>query len=227
MPLSVIGAGFGRTGTLSLKLALEQLGFGPCYHMTEVFKNPKAPGYWEAAADRLPLDWKEVFAGYRATVDWPSATFWRELSQAFPTAKLILTVRDSEAWFASTQATIFKRSFDDLDDAFQRMVSKAIGRLFDQNLHDKDRLIAVYERHNETVQRLIPPERLLVYNVAEGWGPLCDFLGVTAPDAPMPKVNTSEDFERSVAEHAGRAMDAPPQASGAPRHLPLSGGSSS
>jgi hypothetical protein len=205
MSLTVIGAGFGRTGTLSLKLALEQLGFGPCYHMVEVFKNPKAPGYWEAAADRQPLDWKEVFAGYRATVDWPSATFWRELSHAFPTAKVILTVRDSESWFASTQATIFKGAFDDPNDPFQRMVCKVIGRLFDQRLHDKDRVIEVYERHNETVQRLTPPERLLVYNVAEGWGPLCSFLGVAEPDTPMPKVNSSEDFERHIAEHTGRA----------------------
>src|ERR1700755_877814 len=102
MPLSVIGAGFGRTGTLSLKLALEQLGFGPCYHMVEVFKTPKAPGYWEAAADGRPVDWDQVFEGYRATVDWPSATFWRELAEAYPEAKVILTLRDPESWFAST-----------------------------------------------------------------------------------------------------------------------------
>lgn len=203
MPLTVIGAGFGRTGTLSLKLALEQLGFGPCYHMVEVFKNPKAPGYWEAAADHQPLDWKEVFAGYRATVDWPSASFWRELAQAFPTAKVILTVRDSESWYASTQATIFKREFDDPDDPFHSMVRKTIGRLFDQRLHDKDKLIEVYERHNETVRRTIPPERLLAYNVADGWAPLCGFLGVPEPDAPMPKLNSSEDFERHIAEQAG------------------------
>lgn len=204
MPLTVIGAGFGRTGTLSLKLALEQLGFGPCYHMVEVFKNPKAPGYWEAAADHQPLDWKEVFAGYRATVDWPSATFWRELSQAFPAAKVILTVRDPDAWFASTQATIFKGDFDDQSDPFQRMVTKAIGRLFDQRWHDKEKLIEVYERHNETVQRTIPPERLLVYDVAEGWGPLCRFLGVAEPASPMPKTNTTEDFARHVAEQTPR-----------------------
>jgi hypothetical protein len=206
MPLTVIGAGFGRTGTLSLKLALDQLGFGPCYHMVEVFKNPKAPGYWVAAADRQPLDWKEVFAGYRSTVDWPSATFWRELAQAFPAAKVVLTLRDAESWYASTQATIFKRDFDDPDDPCQRMVRATIGRLFDQRLHDKDKLIEVYERHNETVRRTIPPERLLVYNVADGWAPLCGFLGVPVPDAPMPKVNSSEDFPRHVAEHSGRAV---------------------
>jgi hypothetical protein len=200
MTLSVIGAGFGRTGTLSLKLALEQLGFGACYHMVEVFRNPKAPGYWEAAADGQPADWDEVFAGYGATVDWPSATFWRELAEAYPSAKVVLTLRDPEAWFASTQATIFKRGWDDPTDPFQRMVSKVIGRLFDQRMHDKDHVIEVYNRHNATVQQVIPPERLLVYNLAEGWAPLCAFLGVAEPDTPMPKVNTSEDFERHTSE---------------------------
>jgi hypothetical protein len=196
----VIGAGFGRTGTLSLKLALEQLGFGPCYHMVEVFKNPKAPGYWEAAADGQPVDWNEVFAGYGATVDWPSATFWRDLAEAYPSAKVVLTLRDPEAWFASTQATIFKRGWDDPADPFQRMVSKVIGRLFDQRMHDKDHLIEVYNRHNATVQQAIAPERLLVYNLTEGWAPLCGFLGVAEPDTPMPKVNASEDFERHTSE---------------------------
>jgi hypothetical protein len=165
-----------------------------------VFRNPKAPGYWEAAADGQPADWDEVFAGYGATVDWPSATFWRELAEAYPSAKVVLTLRDPEAWFASTQATIFKRGWDDPTDPFQRMVSKVIGRLFDQRMHDKDHVIEVYNRHNATVQQVIPPERLLVYNLAEGWAPLCAFLGVAEPDTPMPKVNTSEDFERHTSE---------------------------
>ena len=130
MPLSVIGAGFGRTGTMSLKLALDQLGFGPCYHMTEVFKNPKASGYWEAAADGKPIDWEEVFAGYRSTVDWPGATFYKQLADAYPEAKVILTERDAEAWFESTQATIFSLHFrDDTQDPWQRMVLKVISDL--------------------------------------------------------------------------------------------------
>jgi hypothetical protein len=201
MPLRVIGAGYGRTGTLSLKLALEQLGFGPCYHMIEVLKNPPAAGYWEAAADGKPVDWEQVFAGYSATVDWPGATFYRELAEAYPEAKVVLSLRDPEAWFASTQATIFRANFDDQDDPWQRMITKVVGNLFERRLRDKDKLIEVFNRHNETVQKLIPPERLLVYQAAEGWGPLCDFLGVPVPDAPMPKVNSTEDFTR---EHADR-----------------------
>jgi len=198
MPLSVIGAGFGRTGTLSLKLALDQLGFGPCYHMIEVFKDPMAPGYWEAAADGRPVDWEEVFAGYGSTVDWPAATFYQQLADAYPQAKVILTVRDPEAWFASTQATIFARPLtDSADDAWARMAVKVIGDLFDRKMSDKQKLIDVYHRHNATVQRVVPAERLLVYDVAEGWEPLCRFLGVPAPDGPMPRVNSTEEFRQN------------------------------
>jgi hypothetical protein len=204
MALSVIGAGFGRTGTMSLKLALEQLGLGPCYHMVEVFKNPKAPGYWEAAADGGAVDWEEVFAGYGATVDWPNATFYRELAEAYPQAKVVLTLRDPQAWFTSTQATIFRRDFSAGTTDFDRMASKVIGRLFDQRLQDEAHCIEVFKRHNETVEQVIPPERLLVYDVAEGWAPLCAFLGVPVPDTPMPKANSTEEFQR---EMAGRAED--------------------
>ena len=199
MVLSVIGAGFGRTGTMSLKLALEQLGFGPCHHMVEVIKNPAAIGWWEAAADGEATDWAKVFEGFNSTVDWPSATFYKELADAYPAAKVILSLRDPEAWFASTQATIFRRAFDDMSDPFQRMAHKVIGRLFDQRLTDKAKVIEVYNRHNETVRRTIPAERLLVYDIAEGWQPLCDFLGVEVPDGPIPKVNTTEDFLQAFA----------------------------
>lgn len=197
MPLSVIGAGFGRTGTLSLKLALEQLGFGPCYHMVEVFKDPKAPGRWESAADGQPSDWEEIFAGYASTVDWPAATFYKELADAYPDAKVILTVRDPEAWFASTQATIFARPFQSgPDEAWSRMAVKVVADLFDRRMNDKQKLIDTYNRHNETVQRVIPAERLLVYEVSEGWEPLCRFLGVPVPHEPMPRVNSTEEFRQ-------------------------------
>ena len=127
MALKVIGAGFGRTGTLSLKLALEQIGLGPCYHMTEVFKNPLAPGWWNEAADGRP-DWGKIYEGYNASVDWPGATFYAQLADAYPEAKVILTVRDSEAWFRSTQATIFPNPTPpDTDRPFDQMFRKTIG----------------------------------------------------------------------------------------------------
>jgi len=197
MTLSVVGAGFGRTGTMSLKLALEQLGFGPCYHMYEVFQNPAAFGYWEAAADGADMDWDLVFEGYASTVDWPSATFYETLADAYPDAKVILTERDPEAWWRSTQATIFTWDATDaaLPEPFLRMVSKAVGALFDQRIHDHDHVIEVFKRHNAHVRQVIPPTRLLVYEVADGWGPLCAFLGVAVPDRPMPKVNTTEEIQ--------------------------------
>lgn len=209
MPLKVIGAGYGRTGTLSLKLALEQLGFGPCYHMVEVFKNPEAPGWWIEAADGHP-DWEKIFAGYSSTVDWPNATFYRELAEAYPDAKVILTERDPEEWFASTQATIFspKLPRDPASVHFQ-MIQKVIGRLFAGRFDDHDTLVEVFKRHNATVREVIPPERLLVYEVAQGWKPLCDFLGVPVPEGPMPKANAREDFMAMFAQRTGRPTPEP------------------
>jgi len=194
MTLKVIGSGFGRTGTMSLKLALEQLGFGPTYHMVEVFKNPQAPGWWVDAADGNP-DWAKIFAGYNSTVDWPNATFYAELAQAYPDAKVIHTERDPEAWFKSTQATIFSDTISgDPSSPFAGMFEKVIRRLFDGRMHDHDHLIEVYNRHNAQVRATIPAERLLVYEVVQGWDPLCAFLGVPVPEAPMPKVNSTEEF---------------------------------
>ncbi|WP_411289356.1 sulfotransferase family protein [Phenylobacterium sp.] len=203
MTLSVIGAGFGRTGTLSLKLALEELGFGPCYHMMEVFKNPSAFGWWEAAADGGPVDWARIFEGYRSTVDWPNATFYRELAEAYPEARVILTERDPETWFASTQATIFAREIDPAtEDPFERMILKVVYGLFDRRMHDKDHVISVFKAHNARVREVIAPERLLVYEVTQGWAPLCEFLGVPVPDGPMPKVNARENFPRDIGRAA-------------------------
>ncbi|THD64387.1 sulfotransferase family protein [Phenylobacterium sp.] len=201
MTLKVIGAGFGRTGTMSLKLALEALGLGPCYHMIEVFKNPAAPDWWyEAALDPARADWAKIFAGYSATVDWPSATFYRELAAAYPEAKVILTERDPDDWFESTQATIFKNDIPaDVEAPFLRMLRKVIYELFDVRMHDRDHVISVYLAHNRTVRETIPADRLLVYRVSDGWAPLCGFLGVAVPDTSMPKVNSREEFAAMVA----------------------------
>jgi len=202
MTLKVIGAGFGRTGTMTLKVALEQIGFGPCYHMVEVFKNG-AYQDWIDAADGKP-DWPKIFEGYNATVDWPNATFYAELADFYPDAKVILTERDPEAWFKSTQATIFKgMNSRDTQVPFELMAQKVVGRLFDQRLHDHDHVIEVFKRHNAEVRKRIPANRLLVYEVAQGWEPLCKFLGVPVPSTPMPKTNTTEEFvARRAAQQA-------------------------
>jgi hypothetical protein len=173
--------------------------------MAEVFKNPAAPDWWyEAAQDPAKADWGKIFEGYDSTVDWPNATYWEELAEVYPDAKVILTERDPNTWFDSTQATIFAdRGLVDSDAAFPRMVRKVVFDLFDGRIHDRDHAIAVFEAHNARVRATIPAKRLLVYEVAQGWKPLCDFLGVTVPDGPMPKVNSREEF-------AARAAGGPP-----------------
>lgn len=199
MALSVIGAGLGRTGTLSLKYALEQLGLGRCYHMMEVFQIPAAPRQWSDAADGKPVDWDEVFEGFGCTVDWPSAEFYRQLADYYPRAKVVLTVRDPQSWYESTQATIF--NFDNHSGAnpeWLEMVQKVIGAKFGGDLHTREHCIDVYNRHNDEVRRTIPAERLLEYTPGQGWGPLCDFLGLPVPDEPYPKVNTTEDFQGRI-----------------------------
>lgn len=199
MPLKVIGAGFGRTGTLSLKLALERLGFGPCYHMAEVIQIPSAVADWTAVFDGAQPDWERIFKGYNATVDWPSTAVWRELSEAYPEAKVILTVRDPVEWWESTQATIFARMGSPPTNPFEAMLQKMIARHFEPRLTDKAYMVEMFERHTADVRASLPPERLLVYQVKEGWAPLCRFLGVPAPDEPMPRVNDREDFKARFA----------------------------
>jgi hypothetical protein len=197
MPLQVIGAGLGRTGTMSLKLALEQLGFGPCFHMVEIFRQPRLAALWERAAKGEPADWEDVFRGFRATVDWPSCNFYNELANLYPEARIILTERDPQEWFESTQKTIFA-DLDDLladqSNPWTRMTKIVIHDFFDGRLHDREHAIAVYEHHNEMVRQIIPSDRLLTYEVAQGWEPLCRFLGVPVPATPFPKANTTDDF---------------------------------
>ncbi len=210
MTLQVIGAGLGRTGTMSLKVALEALGIGRCYHMIEIFGNPGFAGYWERIGRGEAVDWDEVFKGYGATVDWPSCNYYRQLADYYPQAKVILTVRDPDQWFESTQNTIFKdleTIAADPNNSWSRMVSRIIVAMFGGRIHDRAHAIAVYKQHNETVQRTIPKERLLVYEAGQGWEPLCRFLGVPVPQMPYPKTNTTDEFMTRQEEIAGaRAM---------------------
>jgi hypothetical protein len=202
MSLQVIGAGLGRTGTLSLKLALEQLGLGPCYHMAELMMNPERAPLWIAAADGKP-DWDAIFAGYSSTTDYPACIYWRELAQKYPDAKLILTKRDKEKWFESTQATIFSEGMSarirgtPIEKFFEKTVWKGVGF---ERLHDREAMISYFEKHNAAVEAGVAKKRLLVYDVAQGWEPLCQFLGVAVPDAPFPKVNTREEMQARMSK---------------------------
>lgn len=208
MTLKVIGAGFGRTGTLSLKLALEQLGFAPCYHMIETGRHPEHDTLWLAIARGESDDWRAILAGYAACVDWPSVSIWKTLVTANPQAKVILTLRDPERWYASAAKTIFARMQDftnalasrgdDSIDPARRAHMAMVNRIVVDNTFggslDKAHAIAVFNAHNEEVRRTVPPERLLVYESGEGWDRLCAFLGVPVPHAPYPQVNSTEDF---------------------------------
>ncbi|MGH7056996.1 MAG: sulfotransferase family protein [Acetobacteraceae bacterium] len=205
MALRVIGAGLGRTGTFSLKLALEQLGLGPCYHMTEALQRPERMEHWVHAAEGQSIDWDEVFLNYASAVDWPTCDYWRELADTYPEARIILTVRDPGSWYASTQNTIFGPAGAALIEETSGLarVTRAIAeRNFGGTLSDHARMIDAFRRHNKEVEDALPRERLLIYRVAEGWTPLCAFLDVPVPAAPFPFTNTTDEFKTLVREHA-------------------------
>src|SRR5689334_21669268 len=193
MALRAIGAGLGRTGTYSLKLALERLLGGPCYHMAEVFAHPEHVPHWHAAARGRMPDWNALFAGYVATVDWPAASFWPELVRAFPEAVVLLSVRDPESWWESAHETIFTAIARGPED-WRAMVDDLFAARFTSALDDRAACIAAFERHNAAVRKAVPSSRLVEWRAADGWGPLCATLGVPVPREPFPRANTREDF---------------------------------
>ncbi|SEG90929.1 hypothetical protein SAMN05444920_107148 [Nonomuraea solani] len=214
--MDVIGAGFGRTGTRSLKAALELLGFGPCYHMSAVIAEPYRVRQWLDVGEGRSQDWDTVFAGFRSALDWPASAYWRELAAYYPDAKVILTVRDPARWYDSVSATIFRSALDQRRPslrrrAIRRLVSwrspdfalyprmaraTFIDRVFDGRVGDRDHVIEVFERHVAEVKAAIPGDRLLVFEAGEGWEPLCAFLGVPVPEVPYPRANERADFRR-------------------------------
>ena len=217
--MKVIGAGFGRTGTASLKVALEELGFGPCYHMTEVFANPEHADFWLAAWRGEPVHWDAVLGSYEATVDWPACTFYAELMERHPDAKVLLSVRDPERWYESTRSTIYELGRISTGSPLARLSFALLSLFvfgtfktgqgpmteeivwqgtFDGKFEDKHHAIEVFNRHNEEVQRRVPQEQLLVYEVKDGWAPLCEFLGVEQPEEPFPRLNDATEMRRRI-----------------------------
>jgi Sulfotransferase domain len=205
--MKVIGAGFGRTGTMSLKAALERLGFGPCFHMIDLIRNPTPLPYWQAAADGEKVDWTEALDGWESTIDWPGCTFWEEMAEIWPDAPVLLSVRDPEAWYRSTYNSIHEakemalrgelqgNTEEPPDPAVMQMINGLIWKgTFKGRFTDKKFALEVFRRHNEDVKSKVPADRLLVYEIKQGWGPLCDFLGVEVPDEPMPHLNDTESF---------------------------------
>ncbi len=200
MTLQVIGAGFGRTGTLSLKFALEKLGFNPCHHMMEVFGKPEHIALWQDAADGKTADWDAIFDGYEAAVDWPVCAFWKELMHVYPEAKFILSKRDADKWFASASNTIFKgmQNFDGENPHGKMVKTLIVENTFDGDIGNAEHAKAIFEAHNAEVIETIPAERLLVFEAVDGWQPLCDFLGVAVPEEAYPSTNSTEAFQKRV-----------------------------
>nr|ADK32568.1 hypothetical protein [Microbispora corallina] len=216
--LKVIGAGLPRTGTTSMKAALERLGFGPCYHFFEVMRRPELAERWLPLCAGGPVDWDRVFDGFRSSQDWPASFFWRELAQAYPDAKVVLTVRDPHSWYVSFRmlGSINPRGPMSQDEApegirpvlaaierLRPLLERISGFLFDDDWHfgapvpDEEKAVEAYRRHVAAVRSAIPAERLLVFDVRKGWGPLCRFLGVAAPpDDPFPHLNDAESIQR-------------------------------
>jgi hypothetical protein len=201
MALSVIGAGFGRTGTFALKTALEQLGLGPCCHGSEERHFRQGADFWSRFSRGEPIDWDQFFLGYRSTVDSPSCRFYLALADRYPSAKIVLTLRDPAEWFESYRATVLPMLVSSTNAPYFHF-------LFGGYKHDRESLIAGYERHNREVQKLVPPERLLVYEVRQGWGPLCQFLNLPIPDQPFPHVNLREEFSSRM-ERLGAQLRQP------------------
>ncbi len=206
--MQVIGAGFGRTGTLSLKRALEDLGFGPAYHMQEAMQRPAHVRQWLDYAETGTADWDELFAKFSSGVDYPVCCVWEELVSHYPDSKVVLTVRDPQRWWQSTMSTVygFRTAFAPwflravpTAGRFVDMVERLVWTgLFDGRFDDRDHAIGVFNRHNEHVRATCPPERLLVFEVADGWEPLCEFLDVPVPDKPFPHLNDTAETRRIV-----------------------------
>jgi hypothetical protein len=200
MALKVIGAGFGRTGTRSLKSALEQLGFGRCYHMEEVAKNPSHLRHWAKIMEGGKADWETLFTGYQSATDWPVAAYYKDLMTVYPEAKIILTVRDPESWHRSIMNTLYQAgrgffgrfmcvipSVHQFLNAMEKGIWESV---FHNRLEDKAYAVEVFKKHIEEVKRTVPKERLLIFEARHGWEPLCSFLNVPVPsNRPYPHRN--------------------------------------
>ena len=208
--VKVFGTGFGRTGTNSLKIALEKLGMGPCYHMKEIVIRPAHIKMWYDVAQGEHPKWHKVFKNFNSGVDYPLCLFYEDLMETFPDAKFILTLRDFESWYKSTVNTVYKVPTM-LPDWFLTLIypiKKLImmqntliwGGLFNNNFNDKESAQLVYNEHIDKIKRTIPRDRLLIYYINEGWEPLCEFLNIDVPvNIPFPKVNDTAEILRNFA----------------------------
>lgn len=198
MPIQIIGAGLGRTGTKSLKEALEHLGFAPCYHMVELIQHPVHARVWSAAAAGQTVNWRTFFGDYQATVDFPGCSFYKELMATYPDAKVLLSIRDPESWYESTFETIYQmpkvmprwlRRIPWVRDVYDVTLQVVWDGQYEGRFEDRNHAIALFNAWNEEVKASVPAQKLLVFDMKQGWEPLCAFLDKPIPDAPFPHVN--------------------------------------
>jgi hypothetical protein len=200
MELAVVGAGVGRTGTHSLKLALEQLLDAPCHHMIEILGDPTQIPAWIDAIEGRPVDWSAMLARYGAIVDWPGGSFWRELSATYPDAVVLLSVRDPEGWYRSASNTIFL-TFDNAPPEaapWMHAVRKLMRDRFSDRFDDPTAMMDAFVRHNDAVRAEVPANRLLEWAPGDGWGPICERLGLAVPAEPFPVTNTTDEFREML-----------------------------
>lgn len=214
MGLQVVGAGVGRTATESLKQGLEMLLGGPCYHMFEIVAGRRDDiPVWLAAAQGKYPDWNEFLAGYRAAVDWPAASFWPELSAANPEAIVLLSVRDVDDWWTSVSNTIFSPALDSGKAKIgfpQNWPDAVLEARFTPDWRQESAAKDAFLRHNDAVRAGVPADRLVEWSPTDGWGPICDALGLAVPDEPFPHVNSTADFQALLQS----LPDAPPPPGG-------------
>lgn len=209
--MKIIGCGYGRTGSMSMKLALEQLGFGPCHHMDEVLADPeKHLPYWLAASKGEPINWDEALAGYESCVDWPTAAYWPELAEHYPDAKILLTTRTAESWYNSISKTIFKTILDGMEapqgdepNPFGKMLGNMIVKnTFQGNIIDPEHCIKVFNQNVQAVKDAFKGDKLFIYNIGDGWEGLCKWLDVPIPDTPFPRTNNQKEFFELLEKHS-------------------------
>jgi hypothetical protein len=208
MSLQVIGAGFGRTGTMSLKTALLQLGYIKTHHMDEVLPSAEQRRLWQEVAEGLAPDWDAIFDGFTASVDFPSSSYYKELLAHYPDAKVVLTVRDPDSWYKSASETIYAigkapplwaRKIIKMQRQIESITQACVWqRVFDGQFEDKAKAIQIFQDHIEQVKADVPADQLLIFEVKQGWGPLCAFLGQPVPSTPFPHVNDTVEFKRMI-----------------------------